>query len=363
MKENRIKDQPLLLIIEEDKPKAELLQKMISPRFLVEVSSTGSEGFEKAANKKPDLIIAGNIDGENFARQIKEKNEFKNIPLILLTEKVNKEKLELLKMKSTDIITEPLVEEELNNRVESLLQIKEANRLLQQELQSESEDIISLIKELSNQKKEAVNDMNEKKQLLRETFHRLKNNLQIIASLINLQLSSIKDEKAAEKLKDVRNRIKAISLVHEKINKPYEAAFLNVKDYVNELVSSLRNYIPTKTQVVFKIDMDDALIGIDQAVNIGLLINELVSNSIKHAFGDMQSGEVFISLKFDDEKALMIIQDNGSGLSSGIDWNNSETLGFQLITSFAMQLHGDISIENNDGTKVLIIFPRSIFLK
>nr|WP_049891104.1 PAS domain S-box protein [Methanohalobium evestigatum] len=190
----------------------------------------------------------------------------------------------------------------------------------------------------------------------KELHHRIKNNLQVISSLLNLQSEKFEDEDVVEAFKDTQNRVISMSFVHQKLYQTNNLDNLNSKDYIKELVSYLTN-LYNKNNIDLNIDVQNCYFGIDIIIPLGMLINELVSNSLKYAFPEGESGKVDIQLyKNYKECYTLIIADNGRGIPENIDIRDAETLGFQLVSSLVNQVNGDFEIYSGNGTMFIIEF-------
>ena len=199
--------------------------------------------------------------------------------------------------------------------------------------------------------------LNEKSILLQEIHHRVKNNMQIISSLLNLQTKYVNDEKAVEVLKESQNRVKSMAMIHEKLYQSRDLSHINFGDYIQSLVTNLfYSYNIEKTHIKPVLEVDNLNLNIDTAVPCGLIISELVSNCLKYAFPPGMTGEIFISLKFIDNKYELTIRDNGIGLSENIDFNNLETLGLLLVNNLTEQIDGEMTINRKHGTGFRIRF-------
>jgi two-component sensor histidine kinase len=205
---------------------------------------------------------------------------------------------------------------------------------------------------------EKAEEENKKQLLLKEIYHRVKNNLQIIISLLNLQSQKTNDKKTIEIFKESQNRIKSMALIHERLYKSKNLAGINFKEYANDLVNNLfRSYGVQSGIINFKIDMDDVILNLDTANPCGLIITELVSNSLKHAFPAERKGEILIKFNSDNNENLtLIVRDNGIGFPTDIDFKKTNTLGMQLVTSLVGQLKGIIELDINNGTEFKITF-------
>ncbi len=196
--------------------------------------------------------------------------------------------------------------------------------------------------------------LKEKEVLLKEVHHRVKNNLQIISSLLNLQSKYIKDDQALEMFKESRNRIRSMTLIHEKLYRSKDLANIDVSEYIQNLSSNLfRSY--SAGRVNLRTQVDDILLGIDTAIPCGLIINELVSNSLKHAFPE-KHGDIFVNLHRDNGKFTLVVSDNGVGFPETVDFRNTDSLGLQLVCTLTDQLDGVIELNRTGGTEFKITF-------
>jgi two-component sensor histidine kinase/CheY-like chemotaxis protein len=198
----------------------------------------------------------------------------------------------------------------------------------------------------------------EKEILIKEIHHRVKNNLQIICSLINLQAKRIQDQKTLEGLRDCRERVKAMALVHEKLYHAKDLAHIDFADYVQDLASGLlRSYVDDSKPIQLIMDAEKIFLGVDQAIPCGLIMDELVSNSLKHAFPSKGPGEIRVMLKRQEEKKVLLsVADNGVGFPQDKDFRNTTSLGLQLVCSLAKQLEGTIELRSGRGTEFKLTF-------
>lgn len=211
---------------------------------------------------------------------------------------------------------------------------------------------------------EIMEDLKEKEVLLREIHHRVKNNMQIISSLLNLQSEYIEDKKALELFRETQSRIKSMARVHEKLHQSEDLARIDFAEYIRSLTADLLYTYATEPNLIkLKIDVEDVLLSIDAAIPCGLLINELVSNSLKHAFPDKRKGELCIALRPVDDKLILRISDNGVGFPEGLDFKNTETLGLQLVNALVGQLNGTIELDRTRGTEFKITFKELEYKK
>jgi len=198
----------------------------------------------------------------------------------------------------------------------------------------------------------------EKEVLLKEVHHRVKNNLQIISSLLELQSDYIRDEQSRMFFRDSQNRIRSMALVHEKLYQSESLAFVDFREYVEDLANYLFSASVKDSDLIrLTIDVGEVLLSVDEAIPCGFIINELISNSLKHAFPDDRGGEVIITCQMrEDDWITLTVSDNGIGLPPDLDIGNTETLGLQLVTMLVKQLSGRIDLSGDQGTLWEIAF-------
>jgi PAS domain S-box-containing protein len=222
-----------------------------------------------------------------------------------------------------------------------------------------------------------IASLKEKEVLLKEIHHRVKNNLQIISSLLNMQAKCIKDENTLNMFMESQNRVRSMALVHEELYQSKDMTRIDFEDYVRNLINYLfRSYGVNSNDIMVRIEIKDVFLGVDMAIPCGLIINELVSNSLKHAFpvyaacvaekpggsiyGERSKGEGEICISFcsDDNKHTLIVGDNGVSFPEDMDFRNTESLGLQLVNTLAHQLEGTIELDRNGGAKFEIVFEK-----
>jgi len=197
--------------------------------------------------------------------------------------------------------------------------------------------------------------LKEKEILLKEIHHRVKNNLQIISSLLNLQSSSIPDENIQDIFNDCRNRVNSMSLIHENLYQSPDLNNIDFDKYVKNLADSLQSSYSTKNAIALNIDIHDVFLNINTAVPCGLIINELVSNSFKHGFPKGKKGKINIKFHPENDNLLLIIKDNGIGIPEK-SLKDKSSFGLNLIEMLTEQINGTLEIKSKKGTEVIVRF-------
>jgi PAS domain S-box-containing protein len=218
-----------------------------------------------------------------------------------------------------------------------------------------------IVRDITTRKKmeDQINaSLKEKVVLIREIHHRVKNNMQIITSLINIQSGLIKNPEDAEVFNETKNRIMAMSLVHERLYQSDTLAEIDFADYAKNLARGLfRSYGVDPARIALKIDIPSLTIGVDTAISCGLVLNELISNSLKYAFKGGGSGEIGITVSSHDDEYDIEIWDDGAGFPDAVGLRGNETLGLQLVVSIVEnQLRGSVTLDKDKGARFKINF-------
>lgn len=201
--------------------------------------------------------------------------------------------------------------------------------------------------------------LKEKEVLLREVHHRVKNNMQVISSILNLQSSYVSDEYALTLLKESQNRIKTMAYIHESLYQNKSFTSVNFSDYVYTLVNNIvQSYSASAEKIKLKLNIEKIALSLDSSIPAGLIINELITNAIKHAFPGTKQGEIIFNLWCENNVVFLELKDNGVGFASGIDFENSHSLGLQLVNTLIEQIEGELKFKSkkNTGTEVLVTF-------
>ena len=200
--------------------------------------------------------------------------------------------------------------------------------------------------------------LEEKEALLKEVHHRVKNNLQLISSLLSLQAARIAEPAVAELFAESRNRVRSMALVHENLYRAGNFARISMATHIQNLCAdSARAYGMNGRRVELASRIGDVELDLDRAVSCGLIVNELVSNALKHAFPDGRAGRVCVELEpFGGERHVLVVGDDGVGLPADLDCHRADTLGLQLVDDLTRQLHGNIRVDRDGGTTFTITF-------
>jgi two-component sensor histidine kinase len=207
------------------------------------------------------------------------------------------------------------------------------------------------------QKRKLEENVEEINLLLREIHHRVKNNLQVITSMLNIQQYSISDKKAQEVIQESKNRIYSIGLIHECFYQNQNLGEINTREYIQNLTDQLlASYQINTEKIKLETSVQDFQLDMDILVPLGMIINELVSNTFKHAFEDHEQGKLSINLEKQQDKVKLEVSDTGSGLKDTSVLENSDSFGFKMIQAFVKKLNGSLNLLNKEGATIQIEF-------
>ncbi|MFK7757360.1 MAG: histidine kinase dimerization/phosphoacceptor domain -containing protein [Flavobacteriales bacterium] len=213
--------------------------------------------------------------------------------------------------------------------------------------------LFRLYKKVRSQKEVISESLEEKDTLLREIHHRVKNNLQVVSSLLKLQTKSTTDAAAKGALKEGQNRVQSMSLIHKNLYSKDNLTGIRMKDYLKDLCQNLvSTYSLVEGQVTLHLDIEDINLDVDSVVPIGLIMNELITNALKYAYPNEASGNIYISLKEIDATLCIMVKDDGIGISNMENIQGKNSFGYRLINSFSKKLNATINVDGSNGTQV-----------
>jgi two-component sensor histidine kinase/DNA-binding NarL/FixJ family response regulator len=412
MGSEKVAERQARILIADDSPaNLQLLSKiLIENGYSVREAPDGAAALRLARSESPDLIMLDVmmplLDGFETCRFLKSGADTRDIPVVFMTSLAEtSDKIKGFRMGAADYITKPFQVEEILARVKTLLALHAMRRRLEArntQLERANEELASVNSALSREiaerklaeealiqyrerlevlvrertqelgranaslKAEIIErehaeervraSLREKEILLKEIHHRVKNNLQIISTLLDLQSEHIEDERSLRYFRDSQDRIKSMALVHEKLYQTRDFISINFGEYLANLARYLFNsYITDPDRISLKLDVAPATLEIDQAIPCGLIVSELVSNSMKYAFPDGRGGEIAVRLRVEGDSGIeLMVRDDGVGLPPGLDFRNTDSLGLQLVTMLVSQIRGEIEPGNEGGTSFII---------
>lgn len=352
--EEKYKHQISLLFVEDNEPLRVLFERRLSKivqRFLS--AQNGLGGIEQYHKHKPDLIITDismpKMSGLEMVKKIKMYDP--DIPVIVMSAYSIKEYfLEAINLGVNGYLVKPVDPKRLFVLIEEL-----AGKILMNKALEEKELVRSVAE--SNLKKSLA----EKEVLLKEVHHRVKNNMQIISSILKMQERLIDDPRLKTVLGESQNRIRAMALIHENLYRNETLASINFANYAKGLAGNLaRSYAFNQDRIRFEFDMDDGVfLPLDIGIPVGLIINELISNSFKHAFKGLDQGVISVALSVENNRNYSLyVSDNGIGMKNENKDENSGSLGMRIVSKLLQQIEAVMEMQLDEGTKYKITFNR-----
>ncbi len=324
-----------------------ILEKHVSHLY---IAKDGYHGLELYQKHKPDLVITDMVmpvmNGLEMVKEIKKiAPDAKFVVMSAYSEKDSF--IESIHLGIDGYLMKPVEAKKLLSLIDEFAGIT----LMKWELER---------KEKKRQEAEAFlkKSLEEKDVLLREVHHRVKNNMQIISSILRMQSRNIEDPKLKDILQESQNRIHTMALIHENLYNHESLANIKFSNYIKSLTGNIaRTYSNQQANVKFNYQMDDAYLPIDTAIPCGLIINELISNSFKYAFNPGSNGIISILFKeLAKNKYQLIVSDNGNGIPSDVDITKTKSLGMKILHKLVQQIDGTLQNDFSNGTKFTITF-------
>lgn len=272
-----------------------------------------------------DVYMPG-TDGMTVLQKLKAHPTFQNLPVIMLTADTDERLLKkCFELGASDFVNKPVSAVVLNARIEATLTIRQT--------------------------------LEQKEILLKEIHHRVKNNLQIISSLFAMQTNYTEDQNILDILKDSQNRVDSMAMIHERLYSSDDLANIHFGRYIEDLATDIfHSYNVRSGAIALKFDLEDISISLDDAIPCALILNELISNTLKYAYPDDRSGELRIMMQYCDNQYTLAVSDDGVGLPAGLDIKKTKSLGLRLVRILTSQLKGTVDINSSQGTTVKICF-------
>ena len=393
-----LKDHNILIVDDNPTNLSVIVEFLEDSGLTVLVSQDGKSSLKRAKFAKPDIILLDvlmpGIDGYETCHLLKRDPETQDIPVIFMTALSDTEdKLKGFEMGAVDYVTKPIQAAEVLARIKLHLQLRYMTKTLTRQnevLKIEVEEKIAAqkaLKELNLELEQRVkqrtvllaksnhklqreivdrkqaetrlkNSLDEKEILLKEIYHRVKNNLLVVSSLLEIQGSCIEDVQIRKILKNSQDRIFSMALVHEQLYRSENLQEIELGSYIQALLDKIfSSHVNYNEEINFIVDTQEIYLNIETANSCGLIINELVTNALEHAFKDRKSGRIFLSLqRTDDRQIILSVRDDGIGLPKDFDFEEAESLGLRLVRVLTRQLEGEWELERKQGTCFRIVF-------
>jgi PAS domain S-box-containing protein len=327
------------------------------------------EKFRELFNSADDMITLNVINEDGLPGKFIEVNE-------VACERLGYTKDELLNMGPIDIVAKEKISEMPENARKldkeghatfEIIHLTKDGEKIPVEVNNHlfimkgKKVALAISRDITERKKaeeQLRHSLEEKEMLMKEIHHRVKNNLMVISSLLNLQSKYIKDKESLNIFKESQSRAKSMALIHERLYRSDDMKKINFGEYIETLSNDLyHTYVTDQGRITLNLEVEDAKIDINTSVPLGLIVNELVSNCMKHAFpANEMNGEISITFKKIGDKFMLNVKDNGVGFPEDLDFKNTDSLGLQLVTMLVDQIDGEIELKNKDGTEFKITF-------
>jgi two-component sensor histidine kinase/CheY-like chemotaxis protein len=328
--------------------------------YQVRPALNGQVALKAVSKALPDLILLDivmpGMNGYEVCRQLKANKQTRDIPVIFISalDQVM-DKVKAFAVGGIDYVTKPFQAEEVLARVHTHLALRNAQKQLQ-------EKNVQLQWEVNTRKQaeeQLQASLKERDVLLHELHHRTESSMNVICSMVKLQSSSGWDDRVLQMLKDLESRIRTIALVHQRLYQTENLSQIDLKDYIYDLgILLYKTYKTNATNVELKPELESVSVSSDTAILCGLLLNELLVNSLKHAFPMGTTGEINLGLRMLETGEIELrIRDNGVGLPTGFDEKKDGLVGLQLVRALEQsRLKGTVTLNTENGTEWIIRF-------
>jgi two-component sensor histidine kinase/CheY-like chemotaxis protein len=355
-------DDKVGILLVDDQP-SQLLSHAAILRELGErlvTARSGREALQKLMDEDFAVILLDvnmpDMDGFETAGLIHQHPRFERTPIVFVTaaQASTLDRLKGYRLGAVDYVEVPVVPEILRSKVAVFVDLNRQRRDLQRLNDALQAEIAQ-----RRSAEEAVRHAREKEVLLQEIHHRVKNNLQIITSLLRMQSRAVQDPAFSGALLECQNRVAAMALIHDKLYRARDLARVSFPEYVRDLTNNiLTSYTLPASSVRVNLDVDDLSLSLDSAVPCGLILNELMSNCLKHAFPLGHSGTVHVGFHAAGDQLCLVVRDDGVGMPADVDLERTSSLGWRLIRALVQQLGGFVQCHSAGGTVVELRFAR-----
>jgi two-component sensor histidine kinase/CheY-like chemotaxis protein len=355
-------DDKVGILLVDDQP-GQLLSHAAILRELGErlvTARSGREALQKLMDEDFAVILLDvnmpDMDGFETAGLIHQHPRFERTPIVFVTaaQASTLDRLKGYRLGAVDYVEVPVVPEILRSKVAVFVDLNRQRRDLQRLNDALQAEIAQ-----RRSAEEAARHAREKEVLLQEIHHRVKNNLQIITSLLRMQSRVMQDPAFRDALLECQNRVAAMALIHDKLYRARDLARVSFPEYVRDLTNNiLTSYTLPASSVRVNLDVDDMSLSLDSAVPCGLILNELISNCLKHAFPLGHSGTVHVGFHAAGDQLCLVVRDDGIGMPADVDLERTNSLGWRLIRALVQQLGGFVQCHTAGGTVVELRFAR-----
>ncbi|WP_432736541.1 sensor histidine kinase [Maridesulfovibrio sp. FT414] len=374
-----MEEPPKVLTIDDDESvRISIAHYLEDSGYEVLQACNGSEGLDIFRREEPDVVLLDlrmpEMDGLSVLKSLGQ--EAPQTPVIVVSGTGSFEDvIATVRLGSWDYIPKPITDlseletaiERTRERARLLVENERYKEELERKIRERTDELRNMNKILSEEisarkKSEQLvrASLAEKEVMLKEIHHRVKNNLQVISSLLSLQSGYTDDTEASNLLKECQHRVRSMSMLHEKLYRSEDLSRIDMNEYALTLISFLLRSYSVDGQITPNYDINNIHLAIDSAIPCGLIINELVSNALRHAYPDNSCGTLNISMRQTDGNIELQVSDNGIGMPDKFTIGCTKTLGMTLVETLAHQLNGTVSLYNDNGATIKITFPAQL---
>lgn len=365
---------PVAILIVDDNPQnLRVMESVLTAEaYQIVTAQSGKDALKAVLNQDFALIFMDVkmpvMDGLETARMIRERERSSTIPIIFLTAYAEDDARAIFRgysVGAVDYIVKPVPPEILRSKAAVFADLHRKNQILKEQEQMLrvsryrlEQRVQERTAELARVNEHLRESLREKDVLLKEIHHRVKNNLQIVSSILSLQSNYIQDEKFLQIFQESQSRIKSIALIHELLYEKGHLAQIDFGGYLHDLVDNIfRTLGGGPGRISYAVQADTVWMELSAAIHCGLIVNELVTNAIKYAFPDGKSGMVRVDLKNQNNECILSVADDGVGLPAHLDLKTAKTMGLQLVDTLVSQIGADVNVKRQGGTTFTLHFP------
>ena len=357
---------PTILVVDDEPINLEFMRELFADGYRVLTCGNGLDAITVATASRPDLIlldiIMPGMDGYEVCRILKNNLETREIPVVFFTGlSAEGDEIRGLELGAVDFVHKPIQSALVKARISNLIKLRQTQR----HIEKLAEEKIALLTQRFAEKEElstkVAKALADKEVLLREVHHRVKNNLQVICSMLGMQAAALEDATAVAALQNSQSRVRSMAIIHEML---YGSTAISELDFSACAQQLLRELAVTFGADVSRVRLRAAapqFLDIDHAIPCGLILNELITNALKYAFTAREDGEVEVTFQPGEPGSMQLtIEDNGTGLPEGFQIEKTRSLGLRIVQILVKQMGGHLRVSSREGARFEVTFPVAI---
>ncbi len=357
-----------MLIVDDEPINRDSLSEVFKDEYQVLTAASGPEALAMATEAEPDLILLDvmmpGMDGYEVCKRLKQAPQTRGIPVVFVTG-LDDETAEIrgLALGAADYVHKPIVSAVMKARVNNLITLgrtqRELVRLAEEKQRERMAVLLQRYAEKEDLNRKIGQALADKEVLLKELHHRVKNNLQVICSMLGLQAGTLQDAAAVAALQNCQSRVQSIAIIHDLLYGSTALSHLDFSAYAQRLLREVAStYGVDLSRIRLRSGPAPQFLDMDHAIPCGLILNELITNSLKHAFPASGPGEINVSLEPHGAGSLCLtVEDNGVGLPRDFDLSTARSLGLRIVHILTEQVRGRLTVHSGPGAKFDVTFP------